>query len=114
MKGEIVTSGDRLIVLDDVVQAKFERTSYNSITSTWETPKLTLCLQRSGSDILELKLTGAEAVEVWAYIRSMGEAIPSLPIPPAADGVGLLQQSSLIDRVKQVLLNPDGTHGSFF
>ena len=114
MRGQIITSGDRLIVLDDVVQAKFQKTAYDSSTGLWSSPTLSLCLQRSGSDVLELKLTGAEALEVWEYVRSQGESLPDSPISSAVDGAGLLQQSTLIDRVKQVLLNPDGLHGSLF
>jgi hypothetical protein len=114
MRGAIVTSGDRLIVLDDVVQARFQKTSYDSSTGLWISPTLSLCLQRSGSDVLELKLSGNEAVEVWEYIRLQGELVPTAPISSAVDGSGLLQQSTLIDRVKQTLLNPDGLHGSLF
>ncbi len=114
MRGQIITSGDRLIVLDDVVQAKFQKTAYNSSTGLWSSPTLSLCLQRSGSDVLELKLSGTEALEVWEYVRSQCERLPDSPISSTVDGVGLLQQSTLIDRVKQNLLNPDGLHGSLF
>lgn len=104
MKGEIVTSANRLIVLDEIIQAKFTPRTYDAATSAWEPQRLQISFQKN-CDILTLELLDLEAAEVWVYLKGVGNSITS----DRAVATGILDQSTLVDRVKLSMLNPAGT-----